>query len=272
MTLKDEFRKYGFATIDYPSGIRERVKQVMESWQNFCNLPIEIKSCLSYSKKTDTGYEFKDKIGATKDLKENFHLTLHELPKILKLAKKYDIDQSFIREAGSLLKEIQILFYKFSRLIEKEFNLINIENELYESRNKWLIRCLHYFPGSLLGQIIASHHVDKLGLTMYLGETTPGIQYYSKNDKWKNMPILSGKTIITPNLQMQYKTQGEIKGLYHRVIANKESSQNGRYAIVCFADFLQTPQYNKEKYGRTQDLPLAFNYGMDHKEFSKFFI
>ena len=275
MNLKIELRKYGFVTINHLPYITEQVKNVIESWKEFCALPLIVKTLFKYNgdaiRNKDTGYEFKNKTIPATDQKENFHFTLDDLPRITEIAQQHKVDPSLIFNVSSLLKEIIVPICEFTKLLGDQFNLPGLRDELYAGREKWVLRCLHYFP-TQVGEIIASQHVDKLGITIYLGETTSGVQYYTRNNKWRNLPVLSDKTVITPNMQMQYKTRGELKALCHRVVANTESARQGRYSIVCFADFLQTPPYNKEKYGRTQNLPPGFNYGMNHKEFSKFFM
>src|SRR5581483_8639236 len=277
MDLKTELRTYGFATVDYPKGVTEIVGEAMESWKKFCSLPLKAKSEFVYeqnyveSTAFGSGYEFKNEPGRTKDRKENFHVVLDDISRLGHIAENLKIETSFIAHSKSLLENLIDPVLDFTEKFEKEFNLSGLRDELYESRGTWILRYLHYFPTGKTDEIIAAHHCDKAGLTMYLSETTPGVEYYSNDKKWMTMPVLSGKTIITPDMQIQYKTKGELKALYYRVVANDVSAKEGRYSIVCFADFRKSPRYHKEKQGRLQDKPLAFNYGMPFEEFSKLF-
>ena len=269
--IRTELEKYGFATIDYSSNLTRLVADAMESWKKFCKLPLDIKSRFTYTNDYATGYEFKDEIGETKDQKENFHFILDDLPRLFKIAKQNNIDGSFVSRAETLLNGIEDSICGFAGLLEREFNIKGLRDEVYLSKGHWLLRYLHYFSGSTYGKVIAFHHCDKVGLTMYLGETTHGVEYYSQNHKWLTMPVLSGQTIITPDLQIQYKTHGELKALYHRVVANEKAAKEGRYSIVCFIPFVKTSFTNKERIGRMQDMPLAFNYDMPFERFSKLF-
>ena len=272
MNTKAELLKHGFATIKYPPHITVLVREMMKSWQDFCALPLETKKQFLCTSELGTGYEFKDEIGATKDRKENFHLNIKDLPLTKEICRKAGVDLRFADSAGRLLWSIQDTICRFARSVEDEFDLAGLTEELMASQDSWFLRLLHYPPGSPVGKVIAAHHVDKLGITMYLGETTPGVQYYNRDGQWVDMPVLTGKTIITPNMQMQLKTRGEVKALYHRAVANEESKVNGRYSMVCFADLLQTPMYDKTKHGRIQDLPLGFNQRLSHEEFAQYFV
>ena len=93
--IKTELLKYGFATIDYPTDLTELVAEAMESWQEFCALPLETKSRFIYTGDAGTGYEFKDEPGETKDRKENFHFTIDEMPRVFQIAADVDINSIF---------------------------------------------------------------------------------------------------------------------------------------------------------------------------------
>lgn len=271
-SFRNELEGQGFATIDYLPYVKLAFEGMMKEWQMFCALPLAIKSRFVYGGEYGSGYEYKNTIGTTLDVKENFHLLLSDIARIRNFCTSFDVDQRFVYSAENLLQTIQGTILGFARVIEREYGLDGLEDELFESHDKWVLRLLHYPHGSEAGQVIAAPHVDKLGITMYLGETTSGVQYFSKDRKWVSMPVLTGQTIITPNMQMQYKTRGELKALCHRVVANEESGRVGRYSIVCFADLFKTPQYNKEKFGRLQEMAVGFNYDLPHEQFAKFFI
>ena len=270
--IKFELEKYGFATVDYPQGVTGIVQDAMNAWQKFCQLPLETKSHFIYTGDSGAGYEYKNETGETKDRKENFHFSLGEMSRLSQVTKENGIDESFVSSADALLTGIEVSVLNFAQSLEEQFGIKGLREDVYASKGSWLLRYLHYFPGAKAGKVIAAHHCDKVSFTMYLQETTPGVEYYSQKREWISMPILQGKTIVTPNMQIQYKTHGKLKALYHRVVANEKSAIEGRYSIVCFIYCLRTPQYYKEKYGRLQDMPLAFNYDMPFEEFSKLFI
>jgi isopenicillin N synthase-like dioxygenase len=269
--LKIELKTHGFATVDYPPHLTLKVAEMMDVWQKFCSLPLKTKSAFVYTGDYGTGYEYKDEIGETKDRKENFHFILKDVPRLEQVAKDNGVEDTFVSRSKELVDLMEVSVLDFSKKIEELFDVAGFLDEVRESKDFWLLRYLHYFPTGQPEKIIAAHHCDKFGITMYLSETTSGVEYYNNEGKWISMPVLSGKTIITPDLQLQYKTLGELKALYHRVVANEKAAQEGRYSIVCFIPFRKTPFTNKERIGRMQDMPLAFNYGMSFEEFSKLF-
>ena len=268
MNLKAQYEKCGFWTMNYSENLAKLVEVMMRTWKNFCSLPLEIKSLFVYE--NGVGYEQKDGIN-TGDKKENLHLTIKGLERILEIARKEKVDPNLFNQTKLLLDEIINPLTEFARGIE-QFDLPNFSDKLRKGYDEWTLRFLFYPPGAQPGEIIAHHHVDKLDLTVYLKETTPGVQYYDKDNQWKNVPILPGQMIITPGLRGQYLSHCKIEGLYHQVKANQKSEKDGRYAIVCFLDSLDGGKYNKHKFGRTQDLPLGFNRKMSYQELEKFFI
>jgi len=72
-------------------------------------------------------------------------------------------------------------------------------------------------------------------------------------------------------MQTQLVSQGEIKGLAHRVIANETSAHVGRYAIVCFIALEGVPHYDRATHGRLQEKEPGFNYAMSPTEFERLF-
>jgi isopenicillin N synthase-like dioxygenase len=270
--LKSELLEYGFAVVPHSWHVAHMVSAMMEAWKEFCSLPIGIKTSFSFTGDTGgSGYEYKDEPGPTKDLKENFHFSVRELDRVNRISRRARVDGRFVNAASSILSAIRSPISEFTRQVEREFDLPGFRDEVNESWDRWTLRLLHYPPSGEVGKVLASPHVDKLGWTMYLKETTPGVQYYNPLGEWVDMPVLTGETIITSNMQTQYKTGGQLKAVCHRVVSNEDSARDGRYSIVCFADFLKTPQYDKERCGRLQDMPLGFNRNMSFEEFAGLF-
>lgn len=85
------------------------------------------------------------------------------------------------------------------------------------------------------------------------------------------MPVSEGETVIIPSMQMQLRSQGEIRALCHRVIATPETSVAGRYSAVCFVQLKNTPKYDKDTHGRLQEKVPGFNYELPRDEFLKLF-
>jgi len=270
--ILSDLQTFGFASVDYPVWLTGLVTSLMRSWKKFCELPTNTKSLFTYSGDMGSGYEFKNEAGEGRDRKENFHFTIEDMTRHFEIMVENNINSDLVSNAQAILCSIRSPILKFAETLGQELNLPGLDTEAYMSWQKWFLRCLHYFGGRIPEEVIASHHADKAGFTAYLGESCTGVQYLDWNKEWKDMPVRPGKMIITPNMQLQYKTKGKLTALYHRVVATEESKVAGRDSIVCFIPFLHTPQYNKERYGRMQDLPLGFNYGLSRRKFAKYFV
>ena len=72
-------------------------------------------------------------------------------------------------------------------------------------------------------------------------------------------------------MQTQLVSNGEVKALCHRVIANEKSFQVGRLAIVCFVGIKGVPLYDKRTHGRLQEFEPGFNYNLAPEKFAQLF-
>jgi hypothetical protein len=86
------------------------------------------------------------------------------------------------------------------------------------------------------------------------------------------MPVDEKQTVIIPAVQLQLIAKGKLKALYHRVIATDQTAKVGRYSMVCFIPFQNTPMYNKKAYGSMQTHGVGFNYDQSHDEFRRLFL
>jgi hypothetical protein len=69
----------GLINVDYPNEPRKAVEKAAKAWREFCELPKRVKQRFNYEDMGNldgAGYELKETAGHTKDLKENFHITL----------------------------------------------------------------------------------------------------------------------------------------------------------------------------------------------------
>ncbi len=85
------------------------------------------------------------------------------------------------------------------------------------------------------------------------------------------MPVSESRTVIIPAMQLQLRSKGKLRALWHRVVATPETAKAGRYSAVCFVQLKNTSKYDKEKWGRLQEMEEGFNYNMSPQEFAKFF-
>lgn len=268
----------GLVNIDYPSESRSAIEKAIVSWYEFCSLPRDIKRRFIYTDEGNldgAGYELKEEKASTKDLKENFHVTLKAYERLTRTANEINNQHAltFIYNAHDVVELITPLVLEFADSVEKEFSLPGLVEEVEGGRYNWFLRYLHYFGNRQAGEEIASAHADKSGFTLHLYESMPGLQYleFGQSRRWEEMPVCDGQTVIIPNMQLQYKSKGQVKALCHRVVATEQSAKMGRYSVVCFIPFLKTPMYNKNTAGRLQEFAPGFNYDMSRDKFSQLF-
>lgn len=88
-TSINELQDLGLLNVDYPEDLREAVERAVASWKTFCELPREEKCAFSFLEDNHgdgAGYELKEEKGSKKDLKENFHVTLFQYPRLSEVA------------------------------------------------------------------------------------------------------------------------------------------------------------------------------------------
>ncbi|MES2216268.1 MAG: 2OG-Fe(II) oxygenase family protein [Patescibacteria group bacterium] len=267
-------KNQGFVNLPYPNDLRNAVNSTVTSWKNFCSLPIKAKTDLPYSNNTaGVGYELKEGKGPKGDRKENFDITTAGTEWLTKHAKQIGNGPAleFITQATELIETMKPYIFEFAEKVEKNFALKGFADEVRKSENAFFVRFIHYFGDRKLEDETASAHTDQSGFTLHLFESDPGLQCLSYDKKWIDMPVSEGETVIIPAMQLQYRSNGELKALCHRVIANTKTAENGRYSAVCFIQLSDTPKYDKEKHGRLQEKVAGFNYDMPFTEFSKLF-
>ena len=266
-------RESGILNVNYPEDLRGAVSTAVESWRKFCQLPKEEKCLFNFvlDEIDGAGYELKEEKGAKKDLKENFHVTLYQHPRLTKIAGEASLQ--FLNNAQQLLDKIEPLVLQVAAQMEHEFNLAGVVQGAQEGKSRWTLRYLHYFGDQEKGKEIALPHTDKGVMTLHLYESDTGLEYYDLKERtWKTMPIAEQGTVIITAAQLQFLSQGSLQALYHRVVATEKTAQVGRYSMVCFIPFQNTPLYNKSSYGAMQTHLVGYNYGMPHPEYAKFFV
>lgn len=268
-----ELKNLGLLNVDYPDDLREAVENAVASWKSFCKLPKEEKCAFSFLEDNHgdgAGYELKEEKESKKDLKENFHVTLFQYPRLSKIANNRTFP--FLNDAKLLLDRMEPLIMDFARRVEAEYGIKGLVGEVENSKPYWILRYLHYFGDQQEGQEIAIPHADKGGFTLHLYESDEGLQYYCINERsWKAMPVEEKQMVIIPAMQLQLSSKGDLKALYHRVVATEKTARIGRFSMVCFIPFQNIPMYNKKGYGSMQTHDVGFNYNISHEEFANFF-
>ncbi len=269
-----DFKMQGFVGLAYPPQLRKEVEQVALSWKRFCDLPAEVKVQLPYSNSSDgVGYELKDGSGNKADRKENFDVTKAGFSWLQDHAEKISdsVVLDFVRNSTALVHDIKPLIVDFAQQVENEFQIPGLYNEVVNSVNSFFIRFIHYFGDREMSAETATAHVDQSGFTPHLFESDPGLECLGFDGKWIPMPVSEGQTVIIPAMQMQLRSQGVLKALCHRVVANPKTAKEGRYSAVCFVQLGKTPKYDKAKWGRLQEMTPGWNYAVSPEEFQKYF-
>jgi isopenicillin N synthase-like dioxygenase len=270
-----QLKTEGVVTLPYPSDLREAVEKSIGLWKKFTELPVEVKKGLPYSNSADgVGYEMKDGSGPKGDRKENFDIAIGGEEWLRQNLEKIEspVAREFVTHVTSLVKVMKPTILKFARDVENDFGLTDFEKEVDGSEPGFFVRFIHYFGNREAGEETATAHVDQSGFTLHLFESDPGFQCLSYDGKWIDIPISIGdQTVIINSMQMQLRSNGELKALCHRVVATPETAREGRFSAVCFVQLKNTPKYNKEKGGRLQEKEPGFNYEMPIAEFNGLF-
>lgn len=270
-----DFKTKGVAYIPYPDQLRTSVEAAIESWRLFCQEPEAVKLRFPYnsSEYMGVGYEMKKTPGANLDLKEDFHITPAVQDWIETTARVLHNEAviAFSEKTREMIDLMQPLILDFARKLESEFGLVDLADEVATSKDAWFIRFLHYFGDRNVGDEIATPHADKSGFTLHLYESDPGLQYLTFKKQWRDMPVSAYETAIIPGMRMQYRSENQIKAIYHRVIATQKTAAQGRFSAVCFVHLNRTPAYDKQRAGRLQEFQPGFNYDMSFEEIAKLF-
>jgi isopenicillin N synthase-like dioxygenase len=274
--LVGELETKGLVQVSCPVDLREAVVRAVESWKVFCSLPENARRQFPYNSSAGmgVGYELKQTSGANLDVKEDFHFALGSEGWITGIAEemKNPVVSRFVDDARSLAHAMEPLVLDFAQDLERRFALEGLAQEVADSEGSWFVRFLHYFGNRREGDEIATPHADKSGFTLHLYESDPGLQYLDFKKNWQEMPVSAAETAIIPGMRLQYRSRGQLKAMFHRVVATKETAVRGRFSAVCFVHLNHTPAYDKQKSGRLQEFQPGFNYEMPFEEFSKLFI
>ena len=273
-TYIEDLKTKGFVSFAYPRDLRKAVEKTVESWKKFCALGAQEKTSLPYSNRADgVGYELKDGTGPHGDHKENFDVALAGKKWLEENASKIQSPGAleFVQTATALVESMKPLIFDFARQTEAAFGLQGFVREVEESEENFFVRFIHYFSGQKEGKETASAHADQSGFTLHLFESADGLQCLSYDGTWIDMPVSAGETVIIPAMQLQLRSKGELRALAHRVVATKETADEGRFSAVSFVQLKNTPKYDKEKHGRLQEKKPGFNYDMSYTEFQKLF-
>jgi isopenicillin N synthase-like dioxygenase len=167
---------------------------------------------------------------------------------------------------------LQLTLMEFTDALAERYPVGDLTKDLLAGYNECIIRLLHY-PGCVhtVGEELAVQHVDKGAFTGHLYENYPGVERLTPARTWESFPVHAGQMLIFPAMRLQYRTESEVKGLCHRVVAVEGADERGRNAIVLFGNFANTPYYNKKRLGSMQGHGPGFNYDIPHEEFKRLF-
>lgn len=273
-----DLKSKGYVSVPYPEELRQVVEEAALAWIDFCALSPEIKKSLPYSNNADgVGYELKDGSGKAADKKENFDVTLAGKQWLEDHINEINNPTAlrFLELAVRIIPVLEPLIIEFAVQAEKEFGMAGFADDVRGSREAFFVRFIHNFSGVPVGEEMTTTHPDQSMFTPHLFATDPGLRFYGIDGQWIDVPVSTEETVIIPAMQMQLRSRGELKALNHNVIATPETTKTGRYSGVCFVQAKNTPKYDKDRWGRLQEMiqtrGLGFNYHMPPEEFEMFF-
>ena len=263
----------GVAMVEYPASTRSNVALAADAWQDFTKLDQPAKEQFAAeSLQSGTGYEQKGSgQRESRDIKENFDVTRASLIDLAAMSSDNPVASRFISAASLLFDDVEKLIIAESMFIEKHYGISGFAQEAAASATSAFVRFLHY-PPSPTGTVIGEPHVDHSGFTYHLYESTGGCERLTFDTRtWQSMPVSSEQAALFASMQMQLVSQGAVKGLCHRILANSTTAQIGRSAIVSFIPLVNVPSYDRASYGRLQEMVPGFNYSMPQEKFSQLF-
>lgn len=275
MAERLNLQRDGVEMVAYPKALHENIQEVAKLWQAFCTLPPEVKRLFATNDhQSGVGYETKDGSGHHGDMKENFDYSRKGRDDLHEALSNTDnqVAHNFITSIEQLGALAQPMIEDFGTQIENSYGISGFHALTKESAPNAFFRFLHYPGERNPSAVIAEPHVDHSGFTFHLFETTDGCERLTLATKeWISLPVADGQAAAFPSMQTQLVSNGEIKGLCHRVIANEISAKIGRYAIVCFIALAHTPSYDRKTHGRLQEMTPGFNYDIPQEDFRKLF-
>lgn len=260
--------------ISYPPELRTLVLQAQEEWKAFCGLPLDLKKQLSYE--NFGGYFYNDDPEQA-DVKENLHFSLYYKQKFLDYidtisdSSHKQVVSQFTETLERVMIESQKIINDFIVQVEQELGQTGLAESLLKTRDRFVIRFLHYLPRDSETEVSAMPHCDIGGFTLHLFQDFPGLQYLDNEKEWQDIKLNETYTSIFPGIQMQHRTHGQVEATCHRVAVNKDTAQRGRYSAVIFNNWSDYPTWDKDKQGRLAEKESGFNYGMTHEELDTLF-
>lgn len=260
--------------VTYPENIRNQVNQAAGLWQEFSQLPDDVKNMFAASDLQWTiGYEAKNSEGNKGDRKENFDFSTQGAKDMLAIADDVNNEtaRQFIESIQELGRQMRPMIESFGQRIEDTYGVEGFGDIARRSSDSAFFRFLHYPSTGVANEDIATAHVDHSGFTFHLFETTDGCERLTFEGNWESLPVEEGQAAAFASMQTQLVSNGEIKAMAHRVRSNEESARLGRFAIVCFVALEGIPSYDRKTHGRLQEKVPGFNYTMPLDEFAGLF-
>lgn len=269
-------RTEGFAELDYPAELEQAIAVAVAAWKGFLALPDNVKKRFGYLPDTGNsgaGYEFPDP--TKKDYKHVFHSKLKDRAWLFDQAKFVGRDEAKVLVATSLaaIERLKPFVAEFCGHLEREFDLGPFREDFLADTEECILRHLFYPPGVReVGDLIAKRHVDKGGFTLHNWESHRGVERLTLDTReWVSFPTRKGKAVMFGSFRLQQRSRNVLKGLDHRVVLMPEAVLTGRHSTVFFANFRNSPYFDKRKFGPMQDLPEGFTYDLTLKELDEFF-
>lgn len=258
-----------------PPLLKRVTDETVAKWQAFCALPEEIKVLFGYTgdeRFSGAGYELKR--GGGFDLKEDFHVRRDKKEFLYAEAQKIGAREAieFLDASMALYEQLDPVIEQFATFIEDTYAQDNLVRDVLAYKDSLILRFLHYFGGRSAHDVLGDPHPDKGGFTGHLYESHPGVERLTIDGQWVPMDVDSGETAFFAGLGLQHRTKCLLRSPWHRIVANAQTANEGRWSAVCFSNIANGRYYDKQRVGRTQGLPQGLSYKQSFEEFDTLFM
>ena len=261
----EQIKTSGYAELTCPASLTDVALQAMEKWQRVFALQPHLKE------KTRSARN----VGLVTP--NTYHFTYGELALLHELALRLDghprrMVFELIEASEALWKGLAPLVLGYAQTIEREASLRRFVEEVEWGKNSWIIEYRFDEPNGEVDGVLRLPKVASQGLAIHVTETDAGLQHLGLNARWQDTLTPNGNLIITPGLQLQHRTKGEVRGLCERAVSTEKSAFLGRHTITCLIPLRMSPSFDEVRAGKQlTDHDEGFNYTMPYGEFANLF-
>jgi isopenicillin N synthase-like dioxygenase len=252
----EKLRENLSATVTYPRDLLSLLENAQHVWQDFCELPTDIKQrfVFSDSGNRDPGYQERSKAKGRED-KWYFHY----VPDMAELIREQGLEPLVEEHAAinrflKFAAAIEPLVYKLVLTIGRDLepHVPGIYSQLDRGRNHCVYRFL-YYTARESETVLAAPHFDRCGFTLQLMESRAGLELLNWDHQWVPTKVYPEHALLFPSYKLEAATGGVLQKTWHRVVrSEKVASSIARKSLLLFVPLIDVPGYQEE--ARSQDL------------------